>query len=262
MNSKIIFTLLIILSLLCIAVSLTGILKPDIYSNKINTITDSELLGQDTITLIISIVLVFLIFIEKKNKFLVIINTGFLIYFLYVYLYFSFGLITSKLYILYLLIIGLSLFLFIFRINLIIKNKNGFEILKKYPAKSVSIFFTAIVLMMYIIEVPYLVKISIIENLPIQPYKLYLVLDMAILFPGILIVAYMNFKKYFSGIILSGVILIKIITLMPAIICNDIFHWIKTGFFIDITFDIIALIITLCSLAVLIIYKSGIKYSL
>ncbi|NLL12448.1 MAG: hypothetical protein GX267_03490 [Fibrobacter sp.] len=56
------------------------------------------------------------------------------------------------------------------------------------------------------------------------------------------------------GSFLSGVALVKIITILPAVIFNDVFHRIFTGAFLDIGFSIIASVITAIGIILLILY--------
>jgi hypothetical protein len=60
------------------------------------------------------------------------------------------------------------------------------------------------------------------------------------------------------GYLFSGVALIKIVTILPAVIFNDIFHRLYTGIFLDLPFDIMALVITLIASILLSLYMKRI----
>ena len=65
-------------------------------------------------------------------------------------------------------------------------------------------------------------------------------LDLAFLFPAMVIAAVMNMKGSVIGRFFSGAFLVKTIALMPALILSDVLHYINTGAFVDLTFDGIA----------------------
>jgi hypothetical protein len=74
-----------------------------------------------------------------------------------------------------------------------------------------------------------------------------------------MIIAIMNLLKRRPSVILSGIILVKMVTLMPALIVADIFYFNQNGYIRNIVFDIIALTYTLGSLILLYFYRRGIK---
>lgn len=80
-----------------------------------------------------------------------------------------------------------------------------------------------------------------------------------IVFPLIFITALYNLKKSKWGYLFTGISLIKIATILPAVIMNDVFHKIFTGNSIDLTFSIIATIITFCALTFLILYFKNVQ---
>jgi hypothetical protein len=69
----------------------------------------------------------------------------------------------------------------------------------------------------------------------------------------------LNLLKRQPSVILSGILLVKLITLMPAILITDIFKFFQNGYTGNISFDIIALTITLFSIILIFFYKRGIN---
>jgi hypothetical protein len=61
------------------------------------------------------------------------------------------------------------------------------------------------------------------------------------------------------GYLFSGIALLKIVTILPAVIFIDVFHRLYTGVFLDLPFDIVALVITLIATVFLIFYMRTIK---
>lgn len=111
-----------LIPLFVIIVTLTGILNQNIYNTRLNTITSPELLGQDSISLIVSIIFLFCLILKRNSFYLKVVNLGMLSYFMYVYSYFCFSITSSIFFLLYIVIFGTSLFLFIFRLSALIKE--------------------------------------------------------------------------------------------------------------------------------------------
>jgi hypothetical protein len=254
------YFLTMITTLVTLSLSLMSLFKPSIYSSRINQISRYELMGQDVVTVVISLIFLCVIFFADFNKIQTkILWLGCLLYQAYIYAYFSFGGITSIFYIIYIAITGLSLFLFLFILSDIIIAQKLPTAGKKYPRKSLSIFLFITVLIVTLIELQELIMKTIIESKELNPFYVFYVLDLAIIFPLIVIVSILNFKKAELGYLLSGVSLIKIITILPAVICNDLFHYFFEGYFLDLSFDIIALLITITGVFFLFFFLRNIE---
>lgn len=113
--------------------------------------------------------------------------------------------------------------------------------------------------MVTIIELQELATKTIIEKNVLNPFYIFYVLDLSIIFPLIVISSALNFKKSAFGYLLSGISLVKIITILPAVIFNDIFHKIFEGHFLDFTFDIIAFCITFTGIIFTVLFLRNIK---
>ncbi|NLB54128.1 MAG: hypothetical protein GX808_14490 [Syntrophomonadaceae bacterium] len=258
-NKISIFYLSIILTSITFLISLASLLYQDIYTKRINQITHYELMGQDLVTLVVSSLFLLVIYFMDYNKIKTkIIWLGCLMYIFYIYAYFSFGGITSVFYILYLAIAGLSLFLFFALIIDIARKNMTLNIIDSYPRKTISIYFIISILIVTFIELSELISKTILLQGELNPYYVFYVLDLSFIFPFIIIIAILNYKKVCWGFLLSGVALIKIITILPAVIFNDIFYRIYTGKFIDLGFDVIASVITIIGAIVLYFYLRSI----
>ena len=240
--------------------SLFSLVFQNIYTARINRITEYELMGQDIVTAIISVIFICIILFKDYRKIKVkIIWLGCILYLFYIYAYFSFGGISSVFYLLYIAITGLTLFLFFFILVDIIKNNQLPNVAENYPRRSMSAFFFVSILLIGIIEIQELISKTIVLNEQLNPFYVFYVLDLAIIFPMIVITSILNLKKVDWGYLFSGVALIKIVTILPAVIFNDIFHRLFTGSFLDLPFDIIALVITLIASILLILYMKRIE---
>jgi hypothetical protein len=203
-------------------------------------------MGQDIVTFIISVIFIYIIVFKDYRKIKTKITwLGCVLYLFYIYAYFSFGGISSVFYLLYIAITGVTLFLFFFILVDILKNNQLPGATENYPRRAISVFFFVSISIITLIEIQELVSKTILLNAPLNPFYVFYVLDLAIIFPLIVITAILNLRKDNWGYLFSGVSLIKIVTILPAVIFNDIFHRIYVGSFLDLPFDIIALVITI-----------------
>lgn len=259
-KKKSIYYLALINTILALFMSLFGFFFQQIYNNRLNSITLYELKGQDTITFITAAIFLFIILFTDYNKIKIkIIWLGCLLYLFYIYAYFSLSGITGIFYLVYIAITGLSLFIFIFIIAEINVTKILPAITSKYPRKAISVFLIISIFLMTVIEVQEIYIKSVITKENIDPFYVFYVLDLGIVFPAIIISAIMNLRKQSWGYLFSGVALIKIVTILPAVIFNDIFYWFATGKFLDLSFDIIAIVITVIAFIFLILYTKAIE---
>jgi len=217
-------------------------------------------MGQDVVTATVSMLFICIILFKDQREIKTkIIWLGGLLYLFYIYAYFAFGGVSSVFYLLYIAITGLTFFLIVFLLADIAKNNQFPRAAENYPRKWISVFFFASISIMAIIEIQELVSKTIILQAQLNPYYVFYVIDLAIVFPMIVITAVLNLKKTDWGTLFSGVALLKIVTILPAVIFNDIFHRLYTGFFLDLSFDIIALVITLIAAVLLSLYMKRIE---
>jgi hypothetical protein len=255
-----VYLLAIAVSALSLCISIASIIFGQLYTERLNTITQFELLGQDIVTAIVSAIFIYIVIFKDFSRIKIkVIWLGLLMYLFYIYAYFSFGGISSIFYLLYLVIAGISLYLFFFILGDIVKIKQLPLAKKKYPRVFISAFLILCVFIVTSIEVVELVKKTIINQEAINPFYVFYVLDLVIVFPFIVIASVLNYRKSSFGYLLSGIALIKVITILPAVIFNDIFHKIYVCYFLDLTFDIIAIIISLLGIYLFIRYLKGIK---
>jgi len=236
-----------------------GLVFQNIYTARINQITQYELMGQDIVTATVSVIFVYIIlFLDYQKIKTKIAWLGCFLYLFYIYAYFSFGGISSIFYLLYIAITGLSAFLFFSILVEIVMNNQLPEAAENYPRKSISAFFFLSILLITIIEVQELISRTILLQEPLNPFYVFYVLDLAIIFPMIVMAGILNLMKTGWGYLFSGIALLKIVTILPAVIFNDVFHRLYTGVFLDLSFDIVALVITLIAGVFLILYMKTI----
>lgn len=246
---------LMILSIITLLISGFSLFNQQVYAERMNRITLFELQGQDVVTTFISLFLVaFIPFTDLKKAKIRVVVIGCLAYLFYIYAYFSFGVITSIFYFLYIVITGLSFYCIIWMFTKIASDGQIITVSEKYPRKAISIFLFLSIAMVTGIEIRDIMVFTILQNNAINPFYVFYILDLGIVFPGIIISSILNLQRKAWGYLLSGISLIKVSTILPAVLFNDIFHWIATRYFIDLSFDVIALIITMIAVFFLIIY--------
>jgi hypothetical protein len=246
---------LMILSIITLLISGFSLFNQQVYAERMNRITLFELQGQDVVTTFISLFLVaFIPFTDLKKAKIRVVVIGCLAYLFYIYAYFSFGVITGIFYFLYIVITGLSFYCIIWMFTKIASDGQIITVSEKYPRKAISIFLFLSIAMVTGIEIRDIMVFTILQNNAINPFYVFYILDIGIVFPGIIISSILNLRRKAWGYLLSGISLIKVSTILPAVLFNDIFHWIATRYFIDLSFDVIALIITMIAVFFLIIY--------
>ena len=177
---------------------------------------------------------------------------GFLIYILYTYLYFTFGLIFSNIFVIYLAIVSLSFFCLINTLlSVFISSNNHANI---YVKRSISIYIFIIVLIVGFIDLKDILNNTVFSNNGFDSKSVFYVLDLAFLFPLMIYAAISNYQKKYFGNILIGAFLVKTITLMPALIISDTLHYLFLGSFVDLPFDIIAFCIMLSAVVMFIVF--------
>jgi hypothetical protein len=82
----------------------------------------------------------------------------------------------------------------------------------------------------------------------------FMILDLAILFPGMIIAACLALRRRSEGFFFSGVLLVKTVTLMPAIVAADLVKLAERGELLDPSFDIVATAFFASSLLLSIIF--------
>jgi hypothetical protein len=253
------FYLNVINAILVVSVSLVGIIYQQVYELKRNSIALNELLGQDIVTCIVGLIMLFSFLPPgNKNTKTRITGLGGLLYCIYIYAYFCFSLIITPFYIIYVVILGLSFYCFIFNL-LEIRNANlEIKTGSVYPRKSISAMLTLTAILMIAVEIKDLITRTVLVPGEIDSYDLFYVLDLVLVFPGMIIAAVLNLRNNFWGIIFSGILLFKIITLLPGIILGDLINWFQTGTFLSPVFMVFSMVITAAAGILFIVYWKGV----
>lgn len=216
--------LAVLLAALLIVVSSIGAFVETTYSREVASMA-AQGVGQDLVNLLIAVPLLFisLIFMEKNNKTATFVFGGTVLYILYSFVIYSFGVHFNNLFILYCLILGCSLYLFILYVSVVnrMEVKNWFE--EKMPTKMIGGYFLLIALLFYILWLSDIVPAIINNSVPksVSEYDLLVnpvhVMDIAVALPGLVITAILLIRKNQLGYIFTPVLLVFTILLTIAL---------------------------------------------
>jgi hypothetical protein len=249
-------TLWAIAALVALA-ALAGMALPGLYVGTACGASREALLGQDAVSLLILALFIPAIFSARRSSLGgEILVLGCLAYYIYCYGYFAFGLADTPLYLVYLAILGASTYAFIFLAVACAPAKRFAAVPSRVPRIAIAAFLAfAAFFTGFAIELPSLAAAALAARpAGMKPANAYIVTDLAILFPGMAIVAYLALRRRSEGLFFSGVLLVKTVTLMPAILAADAINLLERGELLDPSFDAIALAFLAASLVLTILY--------
>ena len=132
-SGKVILTSSVILSLLVIAVSLTGLLYPGFYAQETAN-WQAQTYGQDLIDLVLVVptLLIAAALLFRGNKNALLVWGGAIIYLLYTFVIYCFSVHFNRLFLLYCFTLGLSFYSFLYEVvfgyyNGVVKNEVKFQ---------------------------------------------------------------------------------------------------------------------------------------
>lgn len=213
-NLKINKIIWLIITLMALVASLVGIINQDIYDKVVSNIYIPGVMSQDGLTIILSIIALFLIISVKENEGKKqIIILGIVGYIFYAYGIYVIEQLYTVLYLLYIAIFGFSFYSIIFSVMSL--NKNMFQkITLSKLIKTISIVFLLFVPSLFyplwtskIIE---LIKIS--QKLEFT-FSVF-ILDLCFIMPLFIIVAIMLIKNIKLGLFIAPTLLIKGFTVL------------------------------------------------
>ncbi len=182
-------------------------------------------IGQDIVDLffILPVLILSLICMLRNCKVAFYIQAGTVLYLLYSFIIYSFGVNFNNLFLLYCLTLGLSLYTFILIMYEFNRQdvKNWFD--NKVPARSTGIYLIIIALMFYLLWFKEIIPAILNNSKPrsVSDYNLLVnpvhVIDIAFALPGLIITALLLMKKHYLGYILAPISLVFIINLAIAL---------------------------------------------
>ncbi len=216
--------LAIIVAALVTVVSFLGAFVETTYSREVASMA-AQGMGQDLVDLfiIVPLLLVSIVYLQKNSKTATFIFGGTVLYILYSFVIYSFGVHFNNLFILYCLTLGCSLYLFIFFISSLnsLGIKEWFD--DRLPVKATGTYFIIIAVMFYILWLSDIMPAIMNNSIPqsVSDYHLLVnpvhVMDIAIALPGMIITAILLIKKIQLGYVFAPMLLVFTILLTIAL---------------------------------------------
>jgi hypothetical protein len=237
--------------------SVAGVFKPQIYSELLSSgaITNALIFGstiQDLISIPASVLLflVSIAFIKKRKTKTLILMQGLSAYFFYGYgLYAIQGQYTS-LYFIYLAILGISIYSLIFGCTGL-ATKSDEANLPKSVRYSIGVFIAIILVVLVPAWIGRMMP-DVINRAPGELYGVF-ILDLAIVFPALAMIAVQLFRGNKKSVLFAGVALVKTFTLCLSVALGE---WLKPvfGFSQDIAMIVIFTLLTVISAVLSMLY--------
>ncbi|MFP4548001.1 MAG: hypothetical protein ACLFQM_07700 [Fidelibacterota bacterium] len=223
-QKKIIFILTIFTTLLMIFAAYHGVFNPATFE-KDSLSFGTQGIGQDFVNLFIvaPILLISLFLYFRENKIGYFLFGGTILYILYSYVIYAFGVNFNQLFLVYSFIFGLSLYLFIIFIMDFASKDVTAWFKKKIPAKTMGIYMIIIAVLFYFIWLGEIIPALLAgttpttvtdNNLLVNPVH---VLDLAFSLPGLVIAAFLLMKHHKLGYIFAPVLLVFLVILTIAL---------------------------------------------
>jgi hypothetical protein len=262
---KLIFVLSLFLTAVLTVVSYYGAFNPGTYERETPSMA-AQGMGQDIVDLflIVPLLVVSSILILKNNKFWFFIFGGTVLYILYSFVIYSFGVHFNQLFLLYCFTLGLSLYVFI----LFIYQFNKLDVLNwfgnRVAIRPTAIYLIFVALMFYFLWFKDIIPATLNHTIPktVSDYNLLVnpvhVLDISFALPGLIISALLMIKKHRLGYILAPISLVFIFNLAIALSGMVIMLKVK-GIGESISIAVIFIILAIISLVFLVIFLKNIK---
>jgi len=258
-----------VLSLLLAAalgiVSFYGVFIPNTYALETASMA-AQGTGQDVVNLffVLPLLIITLLIMWRDGKIAVFIYGGTVLYILYSFIIYSFGVHFNKMFLLYCITLGLSLYAFILTMYELNKMdvQNWFG--NKIPLRSIAIYLIIISVMFYLLWLKEIVPAIIKNSIPksVSEYNLLVnpvhVIDIAFALPGLIITAILLLKRHRLGYILTPIALVFIIILAIALIAMVIMLKVR-NISDDTSVAGIFIILAIISVIVFIIFLKNIK---
>jgi hypothetical protein len=263
-KSRLTTVMTLILSLLALYASLAGELDKNLYKDlflagSISKFLMAGSLAQDMISIPLSLILAILsvVFLKAQGYKTFIAIMGLTGYFFYGYgLYAMQGQYTS-IYLIYLAIFGLSIYSLIFGLTSFKPEAVKQTHLPGALSKAIGIFLMVILLVLIPV---WLVKITfdIAKHIHGEVYGVF-ILDLAVVFPALGIIAARLLRKKPFGNILAGVALMKALTICLSVAFGEWFGPFYGGFHVNYGNLAIFSVLTVTSLVLFVLYMFKLK---
>ena len=259
-NSNVILALSIPQAFFIIGVSCAGLLLPDAYSAE--TLNwRAQAIGQDAVDLflVVPFLLLTTFFAAQKNRIAWFLWSGVNLYLIYTFVIYCFNIHFSKLFVAYCCTLGLSFYSLFYFLYIEIKEPVKDVVVNKSLARIIAIFFLVISVLFYSLWLSEIIPASVNATTPKTLVESGLttnpvhVIDLAIILPGLFIVAIFTLKGKMLALLLVPAMLVFMV-LMNITIAVLIIVMKRNGLEGDYTLSIAMAVLALISASLLIAY--------
>jgi hypothetical protein len=186
--------------------------------------------GQDLVSLLVVPVLILSLLLWRNSPHGVILQAGTLLYIAYAYALYAFGAIYNGFFLVYIALVGLPIYALIGIITHIDGEAYRRRLKADFPHKVVSLYLIIIAVLVTTAWVSVLLPTIIKHTSPGGINTVY-VLDLALLLPACVVGAVQLWQCQTWGYLLSGILLVKVVTLGLSIVLGQLFAFLRHGTF-------------------------------
>jgi hypothetical protein len=254
-NSTAIIYLSVFLALFLTVVSFSGAFISLTYRRETISLAVQGM-GQDIFDLfiVVPVLLISLFFSTRGSRKAIFIFGGTVLYIVYSFFIYSFGVHFNNLFLLYCFTLGSSFYLFILIIVELVDAdvENWFD--DVVPVGSTAAFLIVIAIMFYYLWFSDIIPAILSNTIPksVSDYNLLInpvhVMDLSFVLPGLILTAVMLIKKHRTGLVLAPLFLVFIILLSLALITMAVMLNIRNiseDFSLVLIFGVLAVISTI-----------------
>ena len=218
-------TILSILLAITLAIaSFFGIFITDTYERDTASMA-AQGIGQDIVNLffVLPILIISLVFIQRNSKMAWLIFSGTLLYIMYSFVIYCFGVNFNRMFLIYCATLGLSLYAFILALIKLNSMDAGAWFEDGIPRRTIGIYLIVVAGLFYLLWLKDVVPAIIANTTPktVSDYKVLVnpvhVTDMAFALPGLIVSAWLLMKKKSMGYILAPISLVFMMLLTVAL---------------------------------------------
>lgn len=263
-NLKIINVLSVLLAIFLAVVAAGGAFFPSVYEREVPSMA-AQGKGQDIVDLflVVPLLLVSLFYTNRKSKTAAFILGGTLLYIMYSYVIYSFGVHFNRLFLLYTVTLGLALYAFIlFMMDFMKNNTAGW--FSDPPKKTTGIYLIVVAVIFYMLWLKSIVPAILNNTIPadVANYNLLVnpvhVLDIAFALPGLILGGLLLMKGKNPGFVIAPIALIFMMILTIAL-AGMVIMLVIEGISEDYTIAGVFGVLTIISLIFLILFFRKMK---
>ncbi len=266
MNRKIIYINSIIIAILALTATLSGLFWKELYKHDTVSMA-AQSMGQDLITLNIAIpILLFSLYLIRRNSLRgTLIWMGTIFYFLYSYGAMSFLTSYNQLFLVYIALFSISLYTFIYGLLSLDVNKIKSSTSPGVTIKLAGVFLIFSGAMLALMWIKMIIDSLLIGAPPsvLESYTTLVIqaMDIGIVFPATLIAGLLILKDNEWGYAIVSIFLIKA-SLLGTAILSMIYFMAQNGVKIDLEQAMFFIIVTVLGIIITVTFYSRIKGSI